>query len=166
MKKKIPYFIVLFALYGFLISCGGSGGPYVPVTHTAGWQPLQHEQRIVILDRNVKDVLLYVNSVQKRLPRGHILVQANFQSRFAKEDVWAEVKIVFYDENNMVVDETEWMNTHFPAWEVTMVQGNSISHRAMKHVMLLKNLRNRSGKLPRTRGMIFEIHGPPSVLPK
>jgi len=148
VKKKLPYFVVLFGLYGFLISCGSSGGPYPPLTRTPEKQPLQHEQRIVFLDKNAKDVLLYVNSVQKRLPGGHILVQANFQNRVAREDVWAEVKIVFYDENNMVVDETEWMNTHFAAGEVTMVQGNSTSDRAMKHVMLLKRLSNRSGKLP------------------
>jgi hypothetical protein len=122
-----------------------------------GRQPMQHTQRIVILDHNVKNALLYINSVQKKLPGGQILVQANFQNRFPNEDVWAEVKFEFQDENNMMVDSTEWVNTHFAPWVVTMVQGNSISGRAVKHVTLMRSLRTRNGNLPGTFGLLFEI---------
>ncbi|WP_146164739.1 hypothetical protein [Desulfonatronum sp. SC1] len=126
---------------------------------------MQHSQRIVILDRNVRNALLYVNSVQKRLPGGQILVQANFQNRFPRDDIWADVKVEFLDEYNMLVDQTEWMPTHFPAWQVTMVQGSSISPKPIKHVMLLRNLRTRDGNIRGTFGTVFEMPWFQSVVP-
>jgi len=154
---------ICIVLLGFLPSCKG---PFVPIEKGANAQPLQHTQRIVILDKQVRNALLYSNSVQKRLSGGQILVQANFQNRFSDGDIWAETKIEFLDENNMLVDQTEWVNTYFPAWEVTMIQGNSISANAVRHVILLKNLRTRTGRVPDSFGFIFEVPWFPSVLPK
>jgi len=162
VKKWFNFSIIVGILLIISTSCKG---PFVPIEQAPKSTPLQHTNRIVIIDQNVRNALLYVNSVQRRLPKGQIFVQVNFQNRFPRGDIWAEVKIEFLDENNMVVDETEWMNTYFPAWEVTMVQGNSISSRALKHVMLLKNLRTRTGNLPGTFGTIFELPWFPSVLP-
>lgn len=154
------------ALIVFSLVCvAGCKGPYAPVTHRPGVEPMQHSQRIVILDRNVRNALLYVNSVQKRLPGGQILVQANFQNRFPNDDVWADVKVEFLDEHNMLVDQTEWMPTYFPAWQVTMVQGSSISPSPVKHVMLLRNLRNRDGNIQGTWGTVFEMPWFQSVVP-
>ena len=118
-------------------------GPSVPLSVTES--PLQHTNRIVILDRNVRNTLFLVNAVHQRLPGGQLLVRANFQNRFHQDDVWADVKFEFQDKYNMVVDETEWMPTYFPAGEVTMVQGSSISSGAAKHVLLLKGLRTAAG---------------------
>ena len=164
MKNCIIVYIIAGAV--LLVLFASCKGPYLPIERTHKGQPLQHSRRTVILDRNVRDALLYVNSVQKRLPGGQIFVQANFQNRFQGADIWADVKIEFLDENNMLVDETEWVNTYFPQWEVTMVQGNSISSQAVKHVMLMKNLKTPTGVLPRTFGTIFELPWFPSVLPK
>jgi len=127
VKKWFNFSIIVGILLIIPTSCKG---PFVPIEQAPKSKPLQHTNRIVIIDQNVRNALLYVNSVQRRLPKGQIFVQVNFQNRFPRGDIWAEVKIEFLDENNMVVDETEWMNTYFPAWEVTMVQGNSISSRA------------------------------------
>ena len=66
----------------------------------------------------------------------------------------------------MVVDETEWVNTFFPRSEVTTVQGNSISGRAVKHVMLLKDLKTRTGRLPESWGNLFELPGIPVPVPQ
>ncbi|HDQ41417.1 MAG TPA: hypothetical protein ENN39_10370 [Desulfonatronum sp.] len=143
----------------------GCKGPYAPIAHKPGTEPMQHSQRIVILDRNVRNALLYVNSVQKRLPGGQILVQANFQNRFPNDDIWADVKVEFLDEHNMLLDQTEWMSIHFPAWQVTMVQGSSISPRPVKHTMLLRNLRTRDGNIQGTWGTVFEMPWFQSVVP-
>lgn len=142
-----------------------SPGPYSPYARP-GDAPMQQTHRIVILDSNVQDALLLVNTVQKRLPRGEILVQANYQNRYAREDIWADVKFEFFDGNGMLLDETEWVKTFFPALEVTMVQGSSISTTAAKHVMLLKNLYTASGNKPISQGRIFEIRSSPSILPR
>lgn len=160
--RALPF---LFFVLLFLPAGTGCKGPYAPVTHKPGREPMQHSQRIVILDRNVRNALLYVNSVQKRLPGGQIMVQANFQNRFPNDDVWADVKVEFLDAHNMLVDQTEWMPTYFPAWEVTMVQGSSISPKPVKHVMLLRNLRNRDGNIQGTWGTVFEMPWFQSVVP-
>lgn len=118
-------------------------GPSVPLGVTES--PLQHTNRIVVLDRNVRNTLFLVNTVNQRLPNGQLLIRANFQNRYYQDDVWADVKFEFQDRHNMVVDETEWMPTLFAAGEVTMVQGSSISGTAKKHVLLLKGLRTATG---------------------
>lgn len=149
----------LMGILTLILSACAGAGPYVPLEKSPKEVPLQHSQRIVILDRNVRNALLFINSVQNRLPGGQILIQANFQNRFPNDDLWAEVKFEFYDENNMVVDKTEWVNTHFPRAEVTMVQGNSISSKPAKHVMLMRNLRTRTGGIIGPVGAIFAIAG-------
>ena len=120
------------------IAACSSPGPYAPKT-SVGNIPAQQSQRILFLDKNLRDGLLFVNSVQKKLDHGEILVQSNFQSRFPNNDIWVEVKFEFFDANSILIDETEWMKTHFPAMEVTTVQGSSITPNAVKHVILLRN---------------------------
>lgn len=161
MRRLLPFTFLLA-----IVSCVfGCKGPYAPIAHKPGTEATQHSQRIVILDRNVRNALLYVNSVQKRLPGGQILVQANFQNRFPQDDIWADVKVEFLDGNNMLVDSTEWIQTHFPAWQVTMVQGSSISSQPVKHTMLLRNLRTRDGNIRGTFGVVFEMPWFPAVVP-
>ena len=149
----------------FLAAACTSTGPYAPYARP-GDAPMQQTQRVVILDRNVQGALLFVDSVQKRLPRGEMLVQANFQSRYPNDDVWADIKFEFRDENNVVIDETEWVKTLFPALEVTTVQGNSLTAGAVTHVMLLKNLYTASGKRPISPGGVYEIRSGGSALPR
>ncbi|WP_031388462.1 hypothetical protein [Desulfonatronum thiodismutans] len=157
-------FVFAFIAVGFVL-LAGCKGPYAPLAHKPGSEPMQHSQRIVILDRNVRNALLYVNSTQQRTPGGHIVVRANFQNRFPNDDIWADVRVDFLDENNMVVDQTEWITTHFPAWQVTMVQGSSINPRPVKHTMLLRNLRTRDGNIRGTFGTVFEMPWFPAVVP-
>ncbi len=134
--------IAIFITCLLLAGCQ-STGPSVPLGMVDS--TLQHTDRIVVLDRNVRNTLFLVNAVHQRLPGGQILVRANFQNKFHSDDVWADVKFEFQDTSSMVVDETEWKQTLFPAGEVTMVQGSSITGMALKHVLLLKNLRTATG---------------------
>ncbi len=145
--------ISLIIIAVFFSSC--HGGPNLPLS--SGRTPLQHKNRIVVLDRNVRNTLLFVNAVQKRLPGGQLLIQANFQSRMRVQDVWAEIAFEFMDKDNMVVDKTEWMTTLFPASQVTMVQGSSISPRAFKHVLLLRNLKTRDGRMIGPASWVIEM---------
>jgi hypothetical protein len=154
--RRIPSLLAA-ALVLALAACQATEGPYVPLAKSPEQEPLQHSQRIVILDRNVRNALLFVNAVQKRLPGGQILVKANFQNRLPNDDLWAEVKFEFLDEDNMVVDESEWVNTLFPRAEVTMVAGSSISPKPVKHVMLMRNLRTNTGRVIGPVGTVFEV---------
>ena len=166
MKKVRVLMPAIFLLCVLLWTAAcTSTGPYPPHARP-GDAPMQQTRRVVILDRNVQGALLFVDSVQKRLPRGEMLVQANFQSRYPNDDVWADVKFEFLDENNVAIDETEWVKTLFPALEVTTVQGNSLTGGAVTHVMLLKNLYTRSGKRPSAPGSVYEIRTGGSALPR
>ncbi len=138
-----------------VVLCSCHGGPNLPLS--SGRTPLQHQNRIVVLNRDVRSTLLFVNAVQKRLPGGQLLIQANFQSRMRVQDVWADIAFEFMDQNNMLVDKTEWMTTFFPASQVTMVQGSSISPRAFKHVLLLKNLKTSDGRMIGPASFILEM---------
>jgi hypothetical protein len=158
VNRRLASLAVSLALAGTISACGGGGGPYVPVTRDPVKTPYQHSQRILTLDKNVRDILLYVDSVQERLPGGQISIRASFQNRL-EQDVWAEVKTEFLGADNMVVDETEWVETHFPAWEVTAVKANSITAGAVKHTLLLRNIRNRTGVLPKAKRGIFAVPG-------
>lgn len=153
---------MLLLAVGLLACASRPPGPFVPAGRTDGHTPYQQSQRVLIMDQNVRDVLLFINSEQKRLPGGQVFVQANFQNILPDENIWVDAKVEFQDAHHMVVDETEWMAVYFPPLEVTMIQGNSISPNAVKHVLLLKNIRNASGRLPRLGRSIYEIR----VLPK
>jgi len=154
VKAKSLFFLGLLPVVVIALSCRSR-----PSLSTLSEDDTQQNRRIIALNETVANTLLYVNSVQKRLPGGQILAQVNLQNRYAKTDVWAEVKVEFYDENSMLVDETEWINTYFPPLEITTIQGNSIHARAVKHCMLLRNIRNASGLLPGFRRSLFELPG-------
>lgn len=143
VKKRVIY----LAISMLFLSCAFIAVSCAPRTHRE--QTAKYDKSVVILDVRISKALNFVNSVWKRLPDGQILVQANFLNRLLKEDVWVEVKVEFYDDYDMVVDSTEWINTLFPAGEVTMVQGSSIRTNAVKHRLMLRNLRTESGKLPK-----------------
>lgn len=139
-----------------LMSCHQQG-PSTPLSIES--VPLQHSKNAVMVDRDVRNTLLYVNAVHKKLPEGHIAVQVNFQNRLYEQDVWADVCFEFLDENNMLVEKTEWIPHFFPAAQVTTIEGSSISQNAFKHVLLMKNLQSPSGKIV---GSAIEIYEYPS----
>lgn len=134
--------------------CAPARGPMPPQGQVN--PTLEHSQRIVVLDRAVRDTLLLVNAVHKRLPGGQLLVQAGFRNRLMREEVWAQVKFRFLDPYDMALDETEWVDTLFAPGDTTMVQGSSLSPHAAKHVLLLRNLRSATGRLGPAEA-IYEI---------
>lgn len=145
----------------FLLTSCQQGGPSGPLS--TGRTPLQHSIRTTVIDRDVRNTLLFVNSVNKRLPGGQILIQANFENRLRSQDVWADISFEFMDEDNMLIDRTEWVPTLFPASQITMIQGSSISSHAAKHVLLMRNLKTANGKIVGPARKIFEY--PSSYLP-
>ena len=142
----VKYIICLLclSLVAVLTGCQTyTTGPAVPYGLVD--QPLQQTDRIVILDNNVRNTLYLVNEVQGRLPGGQLLIKATFQNRFHQDDVWADVKVEFQDQNSMAIDRSEWVTTLFPAGEVTLVQASSLTPVAVKHVLLIRNLRTVRG---------------------
>ncbi len=154
MVSAILRCFMVLGLAGSLTGCH-QGGAALPLGTTK--PPRQHTNRIIVLDRNVRNTLIYINSVNKRLPGGQLLIQVNFQNRLQRDDVWADVKFEFMDANNMMVDTTQWIPTLFPASQVTMIQGSSLGGGAFKHVVLLKNLQTRNGRIIGPATDIFEV---------
>ena len=153
MHYLLWLFLSIIGLTGCQNSTGGQFLPYgVPD------QPLHHTNRIVILDKNVRDTLFLINSVQERLPGGQIQVKAAFQNSFHEQDVWADVKVEFQDKNSMPIDSGEWITTFFPAAQSTMIESTSLTPNAAKHVVLLKKLRTSDGgNLAGERDNIYAI---------
>ncbi len=142
MTSCIRYgFICLIVVV--LCSCGKEDTLYLPGAVTKA--PLQQTHRLLLVDKNIRNALLYVNSVNNRLPGGQLLVRVNFQNQ-RDDAVWADVMIEFQDADGIAIDQTAWIPTRFPAKLVTPVQGTSITPHATKHVVLLKNLRGEDGR--------------------
>ncbi len=152
MRRQVRYLLASLVL--LLWGCTPERGPMSPLGQIN--EPLEHSQRIVVLDRAVRDTLLLVNAVHKRLPGGQLVVQASFRNRLTRANVWAQVKFRFLDPYDMQLEESEWVDTLFPPGEVTMVQGSSMSPGAAKHVLLLRNLRSANGRLGPAEA-IYEI---------
>jgi len=149
-----PIGLLLTALLLTTWGCAPAQGPMSPLGQIN--PPLEHSQRVVVLDQAVRDTLLLVNAVHKRLPGGQLLVQAGFRNRLTRDNVWAQVRFRFLDPYDMPVDESEWVDTLFAPGEVTTVQGSSMSPHAVKHVLLLRNLRSATGRLGPAEA-IYEI---------
>lgn len=140
MLSKFFCTISSFLLLCFLVGCQ-SQGVYLPLGTD---QPQrQHTNRLIVLDKNIRNNLIYINAKNQQLPRGQIRTQINIKNRLTDYDLWADVLVEFQDKDNITVDRTEWIPTFFPAAQITTIQGSSLATNAVKHVVMIKNLRRQ-----------------------
>jgi hypothetical protein len=83
------------------------------------------------------------------------------------EDIWADVRFVFYNDRDEPVDISMWNTVHFALSDVVLVEGNSIRGDVVKFNAQFRNLKSRSGRLLTRVGLVYE-HGRwrDSILPK
>ncbi len=143
MFSDMRYIPVLSLIIIVLCSCGEKDLLHLPLGTAE--QPFQQTHRLLMVDKNIRNTLYYVNSENNRLPGGQILVRVNLQNQLDTA-VWADIMIEFQDADSMVVDQTTWMPTRFAPKMVTTIKGTSISPYATKHVVLLKDLRTENGR--------------------
>jgi hypothetical protein len=158
---------LLGLLAAALVGCATPRGPYSPITPEDRDAPHQMSHGVTMLDKNVRDSLLFVNRVAKRLPSGQVQVRIQMQNLYRDETLWSDVRVVFYDEDNMTVDQTEWQKIPFPPREIVLIQGTSLRNDVQTYNVQFKNLRSRTGRRLCPPDTVAE-HGrwKDSVLPK
>jgi len=107
---------------------------------------MQQRERLIALDKSAADALLYVNHEQSRLPSGQVYIQINLQNRSADHDIWMDWKVVFYDNQDFQIEETEWNSTYFPAKEIQTLKVNSIRRDVVNFTVMLQTPSNEKGE--------------------
>jgi len=66
LRFILPMISAFFVLAAVFVC--GCKGPYAPLAHKPGKEAAQHSQRIVIVDGNVRNALLFVNATSRLFP--------------------------------------------------------------------------------------------------
>ncbi len=134
-------------------------GPYDPLAAEDTQQPHQLHSGVTMLDADVRNALLLVNHSAGKSPAGQIQARLTMQNALtAGEDLWADVRFVFYNEWNQPVETSQWQTIQFPPQELVLVENNSIRNDVEKFNVQFKDLKSRSGKKLTYPGKIYE-HG-------
>ncbi|MFQ5590322.1 MAG: hypothetical protein ACE5HE_04070 [Phycisphaerae bacterium] len=153
--------MVLAILVGLLLETAVAcrpRGPYSPVARRDERKPHQLRHNVTVLDKDVRDALLFVNHTAKRTPNGQVQVRVQMQNLYRDETLWSEVRFAFYDADKMGVDRTEWQRVAFPPHEVVMIEGNSLRADVETYNVQFRNLKSSLGRSLYPPGLILE-HG-------
>ena len=155
-RLSITFVLVVFLLAA--VQCGPRRGPYSPIERDDGQKPHQLRYGVTMLDKDVRDALLFVNRTAKRLPNGQVRARVQMQNLHRGETLWSKVRFAFYDADNIIVDQTEWQSVAFPPHEVVALSGISLRSDVMRYNVQFKDLRSKSGQVMSPKGKILE-HG-------
>ena len=138
--------------------CGTPRGPYSPMVREDGLRPHQLGEGVTMLDENVRDTFLLIGHSARRAPQGQMQVRVTMQNVFPDDDVWADVRFVFFNAGDEPVEASEWRTVLFPPRNLTLVEGNSIRSDVEKFNAQFRNLKSRSGKRLTHPGKVYR-HG-------
>ncbi len=152
--------ITLELLVGFLVVMphGCARGPYTPLARKDGQEPHQLRHGITMLDKDVRDSLLFINRTAKRTPNGQVQVRIQMRNLYRDETLWSDIRFSFYDADKMAVDQTEWQRVAFPPHEVVMIKDTSLRNDVNTYNIQFRDLESRSGRRLTPPGRILE-HG-------
>jgi hypothetical protein len=145
-RAAVLIWVWVVVFFAAVPGCRTPRGPYSPITREDEKTPHQMSHGVTMLDKNVRDALLFINRTAKRLPSGQVQVRVQMQNLYRNETLWSDVRVVFYDEDEMGVDQTEWQKVSFPAREIVLIQGTSLRNDIKTYNVQFKNLRSRSGR--------------------
>ncbi|MEI6390304.1 MAG: hypothetical protein WCT12_04285 [Verrucomicrobiota bacterium] len=152
--RKILFMVAFLAIVS-LWGCQ-HGAPYDPLTRPDGRQPHQVTHGVSMLDKNVRDAFLLDKCVAQRLPLGQIQVQITLQNRFDRDDLWVETQFVFFDDNQLPVEKSEWQTVHFPPLDVVLIKGSSLRTDARSFNVQFRHLKSKTGRRLPSTGCVFE----------
>jgi hypothetical protein len=133
-------------------------GPYSPVAREDGRQPHQLGHGVTMLDMNVRNSFLLINHSAKRSPGGQIQSRVTMQNIFKDNEVWADVRFIYFNADGEPVEQSEWRTYNFPPMELVLVENNSIRGDVQQFNAQFKNLRTRDGRELTYPDSIYE-HG-------
>jgi hypothetical protein len=165
--KIVSVLILSVASAVFFVACGTPRGPYNSLTKEDVQSPHQLSSGITMLDIDVRNAFLLINHTASRTPGGQIQTRITMQNAFRNgEDLWADVRFVFYNKQDQPVDASQWKTIQFPPMDLILVEGSSMRADIMKYNAQFRNLSSKSGKKHTFQGRVYE-HGywKESILP-
>ena len=160
-------YAMITGLAAVAVGCAEPRGPYSPMARADEQAPHQMREGVTMLDGEVRNSLLFINRTARRTPTGQAQVRVQMQNMYRDETLWADVRFVFYDEDKITIDETEWQTAAFPPHEVVAIKGTSLRNDVTTYNAQFKDLKSKSGRRLSPPEQILE-HGlwRDSVLPE
>jgi len=99
--------------------------------------PIQHHERLLLLDRAYKPYLKVVSEQKKRLESGQLEMVMEIQNRRNK-DLWADIQVVFLDASGVEVDKTSWEAVMFHRRDLKTFKKISLPTPAIDYRMMIR----------------------------
>lgn len=103
--------------------------------------PVQHQERLLLLDRAYKPYLKVVSEKVRRLESGQLEVIMEIQNKRNK-DLWTDIQVVFKDADGVEVDKTNWEPKIFHRREVTTYKKISLPATATDYRVVIRKAKN------------------------
>lgn len=137
LRRLMMKIVSIFLLAGFLlVSCG-------PAKVGSNPSPIQHQERLLLLDRAYKPYIKIVSEQKKRLESGQLEMTMEIQNRRNK-DLWADIQVVFLDQAGVEVDKTSWEPVMFHRRDVKTFKKVSLPSTASDYRMVIRKAKSES----------------------
>jgi len=123
--------------------CAGIGCDVKPVSGKVG-TPLQYQEKIIAKDFILHDRMRVANHKAGRTDSGLLTVKVGLDNT-EKEDIWCDIQVVFYDEDNFELEKTNWQPLLLLGKQITYYDTVSLSNRACDYTIFLRNPRESRG---------------------
>ncbi|MCB0272734.1 MAG: hypothetical protein KDD46_06950 [Bdellovibrionales bacterium] len=127
MKKKIVFVMILATLFG---ACG-------PARVGSNPDPIQHEERLLLLDRAYKSKIRLVSEQARKLDSGQLEVIMEIQNQ-SNKDLWTDIQVIFKDADGVEVDKTNWEPQMFHRRELTTYKKVSLPATAVDYRIVIR----------------------------
>ncbi len=124
---------VFLCLLAILPACG-------PYKAEVNRDPLQETEKVLLLDVALTRHLNVVKHKSDRLPAGQLEVKLAIENE-EKKDVWADVQVIFQDEDGFELEKSSWEPVQFHGRKVTTYKRNSLSAKAADYRVLIRNIK-------------------------
>ena len=133
-SKQIFTKLMMMATVLFAVACVG------PYKADVNRSPLQDTERIVLLDHALTRYLKVVRSKTDRLTAGQLEIKIDIENE-ENADVWADMRIIFRDDDGFELETTNWEPVQFHRRAVTTIKRNSLSAKAADYRILLRKIK-------------------------
>jgi len=149
------------ALIGFTQPQVGMSVTRLDAPHTVGRLlgsplPEQYTLAILALDEKISSSVYYVRHDHKRFPAGQVRVRFNLYNAQPVENVWMEWKVLYYNQDNYMIEETEWETTMLHAKVIATIRSNSIRPDVINYTLMIRSSPRTDPNLTKPLGYVQE----------
>lgn len=118
--------------------------------------PEQYIKAIMALDERIIESIYYVRHDQQRFQSGHVRIVFNLFNAQPDADVWMDWKVLYYDQDNYLIEETEWETTMFRSQVIKTIRSNSMRPDVMNFTLVIKSSPRTDPDLTKPLGFVRE----------